>query len=123
MSHTRDRSQNAPQSASRGRPARNQAERDAAYRAVDAIKAADTDARLLTLEQAEVLVNWCGWHHCCSTFEDRNGKPFPLQVILDLYHASIVYATFDGWFVERRTEATKAYKAICRKHHIDCGAP
>lgn len=96
-------------------------ERARAYRAVDTIKASDTDARRLTLEQAEVLANWCGWQHC-STVEDKNGNPWPLQAILDLYHASIVYETFESWYEEQPKEARRVYNAICRKHGIASGA-
>ncbi len=101
--------------------AHTEAERAASYRAVDAIKPTDTDARLITIEQAEVLSNWCGWM-ACSTCEDKNGNPFPLQAILDLYHASIVYETFDSWYEEEPKAARKAYIAICRKHKIAHGA-
>lgn len=100
---------------------RFQAERAAAYRALDAIKHTDTEARLLTIEQAEVIVNWCGWQ-ACSTFEDKDGAPFHLQAILDLYHASIVYETFDSWHEEQPRMARRAYVAICRKYNIRHGA-
>lgn len=98
-----------------------EAERASSYLAFDNIKAKDTDARLLTIEQAEILSNWCGWQHC-ATFEDRNGSPFPLQAILDLYHASIVYETFESWYEDEPKPARKAYVAICRKHKIKHGA-
>lgn len=97
------------------------AERAAAYRAIDTIKEKDVDARLLTIEQTQVLVNWCNWQ-AVSTMEDRDGKPFPLQAILDLYHASIVWETFDSWHEEEPRIARKAYVAVCRKHGIRHGA-
>lgn len=96
-------------------------ERARAYRALDEIQPTDTDARLLSIRQAEVLSNWCGWM-AASTCEDKDGNPFPLQAILDLYHASIVYETFDSWHEEERKAARKAYVAICRKHKIKHGA-
>ena len=100
---------------------RTKAERAAAYWAADPIKATDTDTRLLTIEQADVLSNWCGWQ-ATSTFEDQKGNPFPLQAILDLYHASIVYQTFDSWHEEEPKAARRAYVAVCRKHKIKHGA-
>lgn len=100
--------------------AHSAAERAAAYRALGPIKPTDTDARLLTIAQAEVLSNWCGWMHV-STTEDNDGNSWPLQAVLDLYHASIVYETFDSWFEEEPKAARKAYVAICRKHKIAHG--
>lgn len=80
----------------------------------------DTDAAKLTIEKAQALCNWAGWQRC-STFEDKNGNPFPLQAILDIWHASIVYETFECWFEEDSRAALKAYKAVCRKHKIQHG--
>lgn len=97
------------------------AELAAAYRAVDAIGPKATDARLLTIEQAGVLTNWVDWQ-TCSTFEDKDGNPFPLQAVLEIYHASIVYDTFESWHEEHPGAARKAYIAICRKHKIKHGA-
>lgn len=102
-------------------PGHSESERAAAYRALDAIKETDTDTRSLTIAQAQILCNWCDWQ-ACSTFEDRDGNQFPLQAILDLYHASIVYETFDSWHEEEPKAARKAYIAICRKHGIKHGA-
>ena len=102
-------------------PAHTEAERAASYRAVDAIQKKDTDARRLTIEQASILQNWCDWQHC-STFEDKDGNGFPLQAILDLYHASIVYETFESWHEEEPKAARRAYIAVCRKHGIKHGA-
>lgn len=92
-------------------------ERARAYRAVDKIKAIDIDARLLTIEQAGILTNWCGWQHN-STFEDMDGNSWPLQAVLDAYHESIVYETFESWYSEEPRKARKAYIAICRKHKL-----
>jgi hypothetical protein len=81
----------------------------------------DTDAGKLTLEQAAALTNWVDWQ-TCSTFEDKNGKSFPIQAVLDLWHASIVYEDFESWFSEEPKNARKAYAAICCKHKIQHGA-
>lgn len=97
------------------------AEQVASYRPNDPIKITDTKAAKLTLEQVAVLVNWADWQNC-STFEDKDGNSFPLQAILDLFHASIVYDTFDSWHEEEPKAARKAYIAICRKHKIAHGA-
>ena len=85
------------------------------------IERADTDAAKLTIEKVEALVNWAGWQRC-STFEDKAGNPFPIQAILDLWHASIVYETFECWWEEDQKAARKAYVAICRRHGIRHGA-
>ena len=81
----------------------------------------DTDARKLTIEQAKALTNWCDCQSC-STFEDRDGNGFPLQAILDLWHKSIVYDTFELWYSEEQEAARRAYIAICRRHKIKPGA-
>lgn len=81
----------------------------------------DTDARKLTIEQAKALGNWCDWQSC-STFEDKDGNPFPLQAVLDLWHASVVYEDFESWFSEEPKAARKAYVAICKRHKIRHGA-
>ena len=85
-----------------------------------AIQRKHTDARGLTLGQVEVLVNWCGGQ-ATSTFEDRAGEPFPLQAILDLYHASVGYETFDSWQSERPRAARRVYDEVCRQYGIKHG--
>jgi hypothetical protein len=85
------------------------------------ITRADTDARNLTIEKTKALTDWADWQ-ACSTFEDRDGNSFPLQAVLDIWHASIVYETFDSWFSEEPKAARKAYIAVCRKHGIKHGA-
>lgn len=102
-----------------------QTEIDLAYAATASLGSpigrSDTDASKLSIEKAQALCTWAGWQRC-STFEDKDGNPFPLQAILDLWHASIVYDTFESWFEEERSAALKAYKAVCRKHKIKHGA-
>lgn len=102
-----------------------QTETDRAYAATkslgSSIERSDTDASKLTIEKVKELCTWVDWQRC-STFEDRGGKPFPVQAVLDLWHASIIYDTFESWFEEERAPALKAYKAVCRKHKIKHGA-
>lgn len=81
----------------------------------------DTDARKLTLEQVKAISNWADCQYC-STFEDKDGNQFPLQAVLDIWHASIVYETFDCWYEESPKEARKAYVSICKRHGINHGA-
>lgn len=78
---------------------------------------ADTDARKLTIEQAKALGNWVDWQ-TCSLFEDNKGNSFPLQAVLDIWHASIVYEDFQSWLSEDEKAARAAYSKICRKHHL-----
>jgi hypothetical protein len=85
------------------------------------IRRKDTDAGKLNIEQVKALTNWMDWQSC-STFEDRAGNPFPIQAVLDLWHASIVYEDFESWFEEEPKAARKAYVAVCRKHRIKHGA-
>ena len=81
----------------------------------------DTDARKLTVEQAKALTNWCDCQSC-STFEDRDGNGFPLQAVLDLWHKSIIYDTFESWHEDYPQQARTAYIAVCRRHKIKHGA-
>lgn len=100
-------------------------ETDRAYAATASLGSpigrADIDVSNLTIEKAKALCTWADWQSC-STFEDKNGNPFPLQAVLDLWHASIIYDTFESWFEEDRVAALKAYKSVCRKHKIKHGA-
>ena len=102
-----------------------QGEIDRAYAATKAlgspIAAIDTDASRLTIEQVKALCTWADFQRC-STFEDKDGNAFPLQAVLDIWHASIIYETFECWFEDDRRAALRAYKAICRKHKIKHGA-
>lgn len=98
---------------------------DLAYAATKAlgspITRQDTDAGALTVEKVKALCDWVDYQSC-STFEDKAGNSFPLQAVLDLWHASVVWDTFDTWFAEEPKPARKAYVAICRKHKIKHGA-
>ena len=81
----------------------------------------DTDARKLTLDQIKAIGHWCD-AQTCSTFEDKHGNQFPLQAVLDLWHASIVWESFEAWFEDDPKAAKRAYVAICKKHGIKHGA-
>ncbi len=55
-------------------------------------------------------------------FRGSEWQPFPLQAVLDLWHASVVYEDFESWFSEEPKAARKAYVAICKRHKIRHGA-
>lgn len=75
------------------------------------------NAGKLTLEQVNALEAWVSCQ-ASATFEDLNGRGFPLQAILDLWHASIVYETLEDWFEADERGALDAYLRICKKHRL-----
>ena len=67
------------------------------------IQAEDTDAAKLTIEQADSLV-WFYWVH-----DKPLSHGVPLQELLNLWHASIEWCSFQGWLEEKPEEAAAAY--------------
>lgn len=58
------------------------------------IKAADTRAERLTMEQLSSLVTWTDWQ------QSHYFEQFPIQFALNMYHTTAAWDTLDGLFDE-----------------------
>lgn len=70
------------------------------------IKAEHTDPVNLNMQQLGLLVRWCSCQ-APSLFDD-----LPLSEVLQIYHASIEWMTFEDWLEEEPLDAARAYNGI-----------
>jgi hypothetical protein len=68
-----------------------------------AIQKKDKVAGKLTMEQVEALISFYNRQNC--SFSDD----VPLQELLNLWHASIEWCSFEDWLEEKPEEAAAAY--------------
>lgn len=71
------------------------------------IKKDDTLSCALTLQQAASLTRWAEHQHG-SLFDDDH---VTIQQVLDVFHASIEWISFEAWLEEEPGPAIKAYNA------------
>lgn len=70
------------------------------------IKQDHTDAALLNREQVSDLMGWCD-------FQDESlWDGMTMQEILNIWHVSIEYDSFEGWAQERGDEARKQWNRV-----------